>query len=633
MFQQRRPRAKTISTRRCFRRTKLVFLRGGSFEDAKLDGSSSSSISSADDSNHHHDDGSTTGVEGTMVDSSKDSTHVDAPSQSSGLGSSAQQQQPLSPIQETSSSTTTESQVHPGPAEGDKASSSPVRPVTVMDSITSRQRPREVLNRAAEQARASWKRYVRPQGGRGEDLDSESSSSSLHHSTPSTGNPLSQALAALASLVSKHFSFLLQMSFWLHAAQDGGGPTLIGMYMAALLGASCGFYLFLYFISLGYALGIGLPVSIALVNYVQTTWKDQNVNLLQFRRQLGQFDLVGTSQQRTLVHSVLVILWSLRMFVFLVWREYWNWPALHKRIVQVNQRRQPSMTKTGQSAVATKPNGTQSAPSSSQPTTETSQQEQHEQQLQYLSPPSLVIKILCWLIYSFFYLCMLSPCYFRMRYDLVAMMTQPTTNTDLPIASSIHQLAIPKAEYLALSLQVLGLLLECVADWQKSTFKSHLNCRFEWCGSVRGLSLWKWSTHPNYLGEALFWFGTFGCGMLSLVQQILPFVLPAENHLVQQQDLPLTQFLGQMGFMVLGFVFICKILQGAIVSLDEKQEQKFGHLPAYVAFRESHGLWGPTWRRRRRGQLQQNDTLKERVELPLPSSSSSTMAKDNMVDQ
>lgn len=52
----------------------------------------------------------------------------------------------------------------------------------------------------------------------------------------------------------------------LYTSKDGGiSPATV--YGLALLGASLGFRLFLHFITLGYALGIGLPLSVALCVY------------------------------------------------------------------------------------------------------------------------------------------------------------------------------------------------------------------------------------------------------------------------------------------------------------------------------------------------------------------------------
>jgi len=61
--------------------------------------------------------------------------------------------------------------------------------------------------------------------------------------------------------------------------------------------------------------------------------------------------------------------------------------------------------------------------------------------------------------------------------------------------------------YTGAALSFIGFLIETIADFQKSQFKklqkynSNLNLRFLKHG------LWKFSRHPNYFGEALFWWG------------------------------------------------------------------------------------------------------------------------------
>jgi hypothetical protein len=49
------------------------------------------------------------------------------------------------------------------------------------------------------------------------------------------------------------------------------GISFLSLYAISLLGASCGFYLFLYFITIGYALGISLPLAAALYVYNVST--------------------------------------------------------------------------------------------------------------------------------------------------------------------------------------------------------------------------------------------------------------------------------------------------------------------------------------------------------------------------
>jgi hypothetical protein len=48
---------------------------------------------------------------------------------------------------------------------------------------------------------------------------------------------------------------------------DMDGISFFQLYTMSLLGASCGFYIFLYFISLGYALGVTIPIVAALFVY------------------------------------------------------------------------------------------------------------------------------------------------------------------------------------------------------------------------------------------------------------------------------------------------------------------------------------------------------------------------------
>jgi hypothetical protein len=48
---------------------------------------------------------------------------------------------------------------------------------------------------------------------------------------------------------------------------DMDGVSFLNLYAMSLLGASCGFHIFLYFITLGYALGVTMPIATALFLY------------------------------------------------------------------------------------------------------------------------------------------------------------------------------------------------------------------------------------------------------------------------------------------------------------------------------------------------------------------------------
>ena len=275
------------------------------------------------------------------------------------------------------------------------------------------------------------------------------------------------------------------------------GVSFLTLYAISLFGASCGFYLFLYFITVGYALGVTLPLVAALFVY--------NVRTRTPERELYVFmesphNLISPSQQhrslsyQTFFHSAITIAWGIRIFVFFLWREYISWPVLHQKVVELQSK--------------------MDIPFSS--------------------------RLFCWFVYSFFYVSMVSSHWSRLR--------QPTQNWGL-------------LGYTGLLLQIAGLSLETIADLQKNGFKSRH--RHAWCN----VGVWKWSTHPNYLGEGLFWWGTYlAHGFSSKIHSLLATV---------------------------GLVFLMTILQGSTRSLSHKHREKYGDQPEFCEFQRSHSIWGP----------------------------------------
>jgi steroid 5-alpha reductase family enzyme len=65
-------------------------------------------------------------------------------------------------------------------------------------------------------------------------------------------------------------------------------------------------------------------------------------------------------------------------------------------------------------------------------------------------------------------------------------------------------------DVLAVIFTVLGILLELVADLQMDAFRRDPN---RVSGSVMDRGLWRFSRHPNYLGEICFWVGMFLFGI------------------------------------------------------------------------------------------------------------------------
>ena len=79
-------------------------------------------------------------------------------------------------------------------------------------------------------------------------------------------------------------------------------------------------------------------------------------------------------------------------------------------------------------------------------------------------------------------------------------------------------------DYVGWGLWLAGMLIECLADYQKFTFRSNLANNDKWISH----GLWSTVRHPNYLGEILLWSGLFvsasttlsGCELLSVASPL-----------------------------------------------------------------------------------------------------------------
>lgn len=78
----------------------------------------------------------------------------------------------------------------------------------------------------------------------------------------------------------------------------------------------------------------------------------------------------------------------------------------------------------------------------------------------------------------------------------------------LPLAYSLSLTFLPMFDinYLGLGLAAFGLILETIADFQRTNFLRKNNNNNNKL-MVRGL--WRYSRHPNYLGEIIFWWGIY----------------------------------------------------------------------------------------------------------------------------
>ena len=83
--------------------------------------------------------------------------------------------------------------------------------------------------------------------------------------------------------------------------------------------------------------------------------------------------------------------------------------------------------------------------------------------------------------------------------------------------------------WVGLFLWLIGFGLEVLADHQKTTFRSQPENK----GRFIQTGLWKYSRHPNYLGEILLWIGIAtiavpnlqGLGYLSLISPVFVYIL------------------------------------------------------------------------------------------------------------
>lgn len=83
--------------------------------------------------------------------------------------------------------------------------------------------------------------------------------------------------------------------------------------------------------------------------------------------------------------------------------------------------------------------------------------------------------------------------------------------------------------YIGLILALLGITIEGVADYQKFVFKNEVKNNGKWIST----GLWKYSRHPNYLGEIMMWVGVFlycllyinGFGLITILSPIYISVL------------------------------------------------------------------------------------------------------------
>lgn len=142
------------------------------------------------------------------------------------------------------------------------------------------------------------------------------------------------------------------------------------------------------------------------------------------------------------------------------------------------------------------------------------------------------------------------------------------------VANSISANLLPVI-YFGLITQWVGFILESIADSQKSAHKRKMasidsvyeRSNTKWCST----GVYEKCRHPNYLGEVLFWVGTFVAGVPAMSTKGWWSFAPA----------------------ALGVGFILKLMTSQCVKQDEKQEARYGENEAYTTWVTNSGSLFP----------------------------------------
>lgn len=126
----------------------------------------------------------------------------------------------------------------------------------------------------------------------------------------------------------------------------------------------------------------------------------------------------------------------------------------------------------------------------------------------------------------------------------------------------------------AICISLLGLFIEHVADEQKSRFKEQKEHKGKWINE----GLWRYSRHPNYFGEMLFWCGFY--------LAIFPYLSP----------------LGRV-FGALGPLYIISLLSfmSGIPILEDRADERWGKDEKYQAYKRRTSILVPWLVRSSRG--------------------------------
>ena len=113
--------------------------------------------------------------------------------------------------------------------------------------------------------------------------------------------------------------------------------------------------------------------------------------------------------------------------------------------------------------------------------------------------------------------------------------------------------------YLGLAIFLVGFILEIIADNQKTKFRSDPKNKDKFIDS----GLWKFSRHPNYMGEILLWLGISIISLSSL------------------EGLELATLISPL------FTYLLLVYVSGIRILEHNGDKKWGHLDSYKSYKKN----------------------------------------------
>ncbi len=128
------------------------------------------------------------------------------------------------------------------------------------------------------------------------------------------------------------------------------------------------------------------------------------------------------------------------------------------------------------------------------------------------------------------------------------------------LAAITSDLTLPFGEiaYIGLMLWIIGFSIEIIADKQKTLFRSKIENKDLFISH----GLWKWSRHPNYLGEIILWFGIALIAYPVLSDwQLMTLISPI-------------------------FVYILLTRVSGINILEGRANKKWGNNPEYISYKK-----------------------------------------------